>query len=174
MTSILLHDASILQSYRSKFLYCISLLNKIIQLPDFAEQVNIFAYDWKNVILPKDFHCEMSVYNYLFNRYCQYYMKVVVRKRISRFGRFDRRIKGITVLNTNQTVVYDHWLKTSSPQNEKELLNNLTAHLAHEYCHQCGFSDGKNYRQDDVVPYVIGDLVYEFAEEITQEPGSSV
>lgn len=162
VVNISLSSQSTLKHYSRQFNDAVNLLNIIIRKSSFRELVNSFKYDWKHV----DFRIEdTSVYEHLFVRKKMHEMQVHVRNSLGKFGRKSTEILGTTVVGSPVTVVNEHWI-SKLPLNCFHTVMALSAHLAHEYCHQLGFYDGKHTKQINVVPYYIGDLVYDFANDL--------
>jgi len=95
-------------------------------------------------------------------------MKLLIKPRGLRLTAYLYGTIGVTNLNSNTTKTYRHWIDLT-PENYQRSVVMYASHIAHEYCHQRGFTD-KNDRPQcefrDVVPYAIGDITCELINEM--------
>lgn len=160
--TIRLGENSSLKNFLHPIQNALSLLNLVIRNPHFAEVIHQTKFDWRN--LPFQLNDE-EVFSFLFQSNVFHDMNIIIQKHHGKFGKLNKNILGTTIVGTQKTIINELWIQ-SLPQNDFSTIIELAAHLAHEYCHQKGFYDGKKIGQIDVVPYFIGDLTYDIASEL--------
>lgn len=159
LVKISITDNSVLKNYHYLIHDAVDLLNWIIQNPAFKSTIESFSFDWKNVPFKIN---DKDVFGYLFQYSTQHNMQIHVRKTFGKFGKLSKNILGTTIVGSNETIINEYWLSKLN-KDKFETVIEIAAHLAHEYCHQRGFYDGKNLGQINVVPYFIGDLAFDIA-----------
>jgi hypothetical protein len=145
------------------------ILNDIMNSEEFKNRVQNFTFDWVDIANGGIGKIENDlVYDTLIRKKNNHIMKLKLTKMGLKYIKFwGSGTIGVTSLYQASTITFlKPWINIS-PEHYQCTLITYASHLAHEYCHQIGFTD-KNYNQAsfrNVVPYAIGDIFCDLAND---------
>ena len=161
--SLVVKNINSLGKYQEMVEDAIVLINDTFNSEEFKNKVLNKNFDWKNL---NGGHTQMTnemLLKTLVGWTDKAEISLYIKPRGLRITAYMYGTIGVTSLNSSSTKTYRHWIDLS-PENYKETVLTYASHIAHEFCHQRGFTDKNDKPQcqfRDVVPYAIGDIVCE-------------
>lgn len=160
---IVVSNIETMGKYNKLVTEAVSLINDIFNSSEFKQKISEKKFDWENLNGGHSKMTNSEVFEKIARWTAKDSIKLYIKPRGLRVTAYYYGTIGVTSLNSNSTKTYRHWIDLSDKNYEKTLFKYVS-HIAHEYCHQRGFTDKDNKPQctfRDVVPYAIGDIVCE-------------